>query len=176
MFLEDLFDQIPAHSQEEGYVFNRGDTAQVNDITIKGLDASSLAFGKVDGLSQGPTTLTAILKMTAQHYKLRPSAYRQRSKTALKSPLHDQFIPASPTSGTGALIPFPVHVIVNGPTTILGAQVLVAHQTQSMIKIACRRHGRSPSLLFLAKSKGGYTALAMTLSNPQPLFTPAFAG
>ena len=176
MFLEDVFDQIPAHSQEKGYVFDRGNTAQVNHITIKDLEPSSFAFGKIDGLPQSPTTMTAILKMTMQNLQTAPVGLQATLENNAQISLHDQLIPTSPTSSTRTLFLLLDHVVVNGPATVLGSQMLIAHQTQSMIKIACRRQGRSPFLSFLPKIKRRIYRLGDDVSNPQSTFTPAFAG
>jgi hypothetical protein len=106
MFLEDLLDQIPTHGQKKGHVLNGGNAAQVNHVSIKGFEPPPFAFGKIDGFSQGTTTMIAVLKMTMKKHKLGSSAYRQRSKTALESSLHDQLIPPSTTTSTSSLVLF----------------------------------------------------------------------
>jgi hypothetical protein len=176
MILEDLLDQIPANTQKESHMSDRGNGTQIEHIPFKGLEPASLAFGKVDGLTQGPTALPAALNMTVQDDKLRSSSHGQCPKGAFKFPVHGQLIPLSATVSAPAFIPFPGDVVIDSPSPILGPQVLVAHQAQSMLQITCRRHGPYPPCFDLLQPKRGYTAVAMMFSNLQLLFTPAFAG
>jgi len=121
-----------------------GNFTQIDHITLKSLESPSLPFGKIDGLPQGPATLSAVLKMTVQDDKLGFAANRQGPETTFEFPLHGQLIPSSTTSGTTAFFPFPDNVVVDGPSTIFGPQMLVADQAQGMIQIARRRHGLYP--------------------------------
>ena len=125
-------------------MFDGGNSAEIDHIPFKGFQSPSLALGKVDRLPQSPTTLSAMLKMAMQDNKLRSSSYGQGPKTALKFSLHRQLIPPSTTSGTFAFFPLSDHVVVGGPSAILGFHMLVAHQTQTVIQITCRRHGLYP--------------------------------
>lgn len=93
-----------------------GNSAQIGHITFKGFQSPSLAFGKVDRLPQGPTTLLAVLKMIMQDDKVRSS------------------------SGTFAFFVLSDHLVVGGPSTMFDLQMLSAHQTQRMIQIS----GSSP--------------------------------
>jgi hypothetical protein len=141
MLLEDLLDHIPA---QEGHMLDRGNGTQIDHIPLKGREPSSFVFSKVNGLPQGLTGLSALLKITVQDDKLRCSSRRQGHETTSEFPSHGQLIPLSATSGTGAFISFPDYVIIDGPSMILGLSMLGAHQTQSMIQIACRRYCRYP--------------------------------
>jgi hypothetical protein len=151
-----------------------GNGAQIDHIPLKGPEPSSFTFSKVDGLAQGLTAPAAVLNMTVQDDKLGPSSHGQCPKGACKFPVHSQLIPASATVSAFSFIPFSDDVVVDGPSPILGPQMLVANQTQSMIQITCRRHGPYPPCFDLLKKR--IYALAMTFSNVQFLFTPAFAG
>jgi hypothetical protein len=134
-------------------MFDGGNPAKLNDIAIKGLQASALAPGKIDRFSQGTRAPLAILKMAVEHHKLRSSTHRQGTKRALKSTLHRQLMPARSTCRANPSFLFSHYVMVNRSSHVLGSQVAVAQKPQSMVKIACRRHGRSVSFLFFAGSK-----------------------
>jgi hypothetical protein len=153
-----------------------GNGTQIDHIPLKGPEPSSFTFSKVDGLTQGSTAPAAVLNMTVQDDKLRPSSHGQCPKGACKFPVHGQLIPVRATVSAPSFIPFSDDVVVDGPSSVFGPQMLVADQAQRMIQITCRRHGPYPPSFDFVQPKRGYTALAMTSSNFQLLFTPAFAG
>jgi hypothetical protein len=61
-----------------------------------------------------------------------------------KSSILSQVVPAGAASTAGAFCVFKPNMVENRPLTVFGMHMPVVFQAHGMVKIACRRHDRSP--------------------------------
>jgi hypothetical protein len=125
-------------------MLDRGYPAKIDHQSLKGLDTSPFPVGEINGFSQSAAAAATALLMAVKDDELRPSTHGQSMKGPLKSAFHGQVGPIGSASGASPLVFLFHDVQVNGSASELGFQVMVACQTESMIKITCRGHGRSP--------------------------------
>ena len=149
VILEDRFDHIPSDTQQERDMLDGGNTAQVDDIPLKDLEPPSLAFCKVDGFLQGTTAASTLLKMAMKNHKLLAPPNRERMKRPGDLTVHDQMNPSGMTMSAPPCLSLLADMIIDGALPKLGLLKVVARQPQSVVEIACRRHGQSPFVLLL---------------------------
>jgi len=98
VFFEDLFYQVPPHTEPIRYMFDRRDSAQIDDKTFKGPDVPLLPIRKENRLPQGPATTAALLVMPVQDNPLAVPPYRKRMELPPKPSIQTKMLPARTTS------------------------------------------------------------------------------
>ena len=186
IFLENAFHQIPSNPEKSGHSLDGGDATQLHDKAIEGFQAPALGFGKMNGLPEHPLTAPTGLFMSMKDNLLRPSSDRQCVECPGEPPGLSQVVPAGSASPAGAFRVFQSHMVEHRPLKELGAPVLVVSQAHSVVKVACRRHDRSPLVSVVGKLRtryrvGGDFSITTTKSLPyapysESMCTPAFAG
>jgi hypothetical protein len=146
---ENRFDHIPPNAQKERDVFDGANMAQVNDIPLKNLKPPSLPFSEVNRLLQITATTSTLLKMAMKNHKLFPSPNREGVKCPCDCTVHDQMNPSCMAMSAPPCLFLLADVIIDGALPKLGLLMMVARQTQSVVKITCRRHGQSPFVFWL---------------------------
>jgi hypothetical protein len=140
VFLEDLFHQVPPHTEVLGHVLDRRDPAQIDDKTFKGPDVTLLSISKEDRLPQGPATTAALLVMPVQDNPLAAPPYRKRIELPLKPSIQTKMLPARTTSTAP---PFPrgeLNVEEDASILVFRTDQPVTAKTQSVVNKARRRH------------------------------------
>jgi len=147
VLLEQVFDQIPAHPQQPGYLLDVSNPAQVHHEAVKGVRPSALAPGELDGLPQGGPAAPAALLVPVQDHELGAPAHRDSPELTGEGAGQHHFPPGCPAASAETLLSFPGHVVGNRPSPKFSAHKQVVDQSQGVIKVAGRRHGRTPLVL-----------------------------
>ena len=140
VFFEDLFYQVPPHTEPLRYMFDRRDSAQINDKTFKGPDVTLLSISKEDRLPQGPTTTAALLVMPVQDNPLAAPPYRKSIELPPKPSIQTKMLPARTTNTAP---PFPrgeLNVEEDASILVFRTDQPVPAKTQSVVNKARRRH------------------------------------
>jgi hypothetical protein len=144
IFLENPFDQIPSHPQEEGHGLDGGDGAQLDHKTLEGSQRATFGFGQIDGFPQDMMTAPTVLFMPVKNHLLRPLSNGQCMKDPDEPPSLSQMVPPGRAAPAEPLCVFPPHMVQHGTVAVLGAKMPVVLQAQGVVEIACRRHNRPP--------------------------------
>jgi hypothetical protein len=186
VLFENAFNHIPSYSKESGHSFNGSDSAQLNDETLEGSQAAAFAVGKVNGLPQHSHATSAVLFMSMENDLLRFPSNGQSMEHPGEPPGLSQVMPAGTAPTADAFCVSEPHMVEHRPLTVFCAPVLVVFQAHGVVKIACRRHDRSPLVSVVLELRtryrlGGDFSITYSKSLPCPLYstslcTPAFAG
>ena len=140
VFFEDIFYEVPPHTEPLGYMLDRCDLAQIDDETFKGPDVTLLSISKEDRLPQAPATTAARLVMSVQDNPLAAPPYWKRDELPPKPPIQTKMLPSRTTSTAP---PFPwseLSVEENASILVFRIDQPVTAKTQSVVNKACRRH------------------------------------
>ena len=140
-------------------MFDGGDPAKVDDISLESLQASSFPRDEINRFPQSPAALPAALFMAVQDHELRSAADGQGVKGPLKSSFHGQVCPSGSAPGADPLVLLFDHMMVDCAASIFSLQVMVARQAHRMVKVTGRRHGRSPLVWDVSEDSTRDTAL-----------------
>ena len=111
--LENVFDQVPSDSKQVGHMFDCGDTAQIENVALEGLDVAPCPISKWDRLSQTSATASTFLVMPVKHDENTASAVRKRYKLPLKSPIQAKMMAACSTPTALPFLSFSLNVKVD---------------------------------------------------------------
>jgi len=147
IFLENAFHHIPSYSKEGSYGLNRTDSAQLNDVTLEDLQTTAFGLGKINGLPQHSHASSTVLFMSMKDDLLSSPSNGQCIEDPGKPSILSQVVPAGTAATAGAFCVSKPHMVQNRPLTVFCTHLPVVFQTHGMVKIACRRHDRSPLVL-----------------------------
>ena len=129
------FDHIPTDTQQECYMFDGGNMAQVNDVLIKNLEPPSLSFSEINWFLQVTATTSTLLKMAMKNHRLLPSPSREGMECPFKLAVHDQMNPSGMAMSAPSCLSLFADMIIYGALPKLCPLMMVALQTQSVVKI-----------------------------------------
>jgi hypothetical protein len=129
-------------------MFDRGDPAQIHDETFECLDVASLAYSKCNWLSKLGTASSTELLVSVKNNELPPRTHRKGSKGPLEASLERQLPGPGTAASARTSIETQFDVLIDGSTSIIRLQMLVASQAKGVIQKTRRRHRGAPLLCF----------------------------